>query len=87
MDSAALYTIRTQQQLASVMRSLRKQRGITQAELARRLGVSRQAITALEQRPETATFDRLMKVWAALGLEVSLRARGEEDARSSTLEW
>jgi len=54
---------------------LRNQRGLTQADLARQLGLTRQAVTTLESRPETATFERLMKVWAVLGLEVSLRAR------------
>ena len=64
--------------------SMRKQRGLTQAELARRLGITRQAVTALELRPETATFERLMKVWAVLGLEVSLRARA---VTADALEW
>ena len=74
MDSNA-YTIQTPGQLAPLLRALRKQRGLTQADLARRLGITRQAVTTLESRPETATFERLMKVWAVLGLEVSLRAR------------
>ena len=69
------YTIHTPQQLAPLLRALRKQRGLTQADLARQLGITRQAVTTLESRPETATFERLMKVWAVLGLEVSLRAR------------
>lgn len=69
------YTIHTPMQLAPLLRALRKQRGLTQADLARQLGVTRQAVTTLERRPETATFERLMKVWALLGLEVSLRER------------
>lgn len=74
MDTNA-YTILTPTQLAPLLRALRKQRGLTQADLARQLGITRQAVTTLERRPETATFERLMKVWALLGLEVSLRAR------------
>ena len=83
MDTNA-YTIQTPQQLAPLLRALRKQRGLTQAELARRLDITRQAVTALELRPETATFERLMKVWAVLGLEVSLRARA---VTADALEW
>ncbi|MEG3049119.1 MAG: helix-turn-helix domain-containing protein, partial [Thermomonas sp.] len=44
------YTIQTPQQLAPLLRALRKQRGLTQAELARQLGITRQAVTALELR-------------------------------------
>lgn len=66
------FVVRTPQQLSALMRAFRKSAGISQAELATRLGVSRQAVSALERAPESATFDRLMKVWAVLGLEVSL---------------
>ena len=42
-------------------------------QLAERLGISRQAITALEREPDAATFERWMRVWAELGLAVSLQ--------------
>ena len=67
------YTIRTAQQLGPLMRAFRKHAGLSQAQLAERLGISRQAITALEREPEAATFERLMRVWAELGLAVSLQ--------------
>lgn len=67
------FTVRTPQQLATLMRAFRKKAGLSQAEIASRLGVSRQAISALERDPESATFERLMKIWAVLGLEVSLQ--------------
>jgi len=80
------YPIHTPKQLAPLLRALRKQQGLTQAELARRLGITRQAVTALELRPETATFERLMKVWALLGLEVSLQTRASA-LPTDTPEW
>ncbi|MCW4456136.1 helix-turn-helix domain-containing protein [Flavobacterium sp. MXW15] len=86
MESAT-YTVRTPQQLAPLMRAFRKQAGLSQAQLAEQLGISRQAITALEREPEAATFERLMKVWAVLGLEVSLRHNGHDTAAATPLEW
>jgi len=80
------HTIRAAHQLAPLMRAFRKQAGISQAELAERLGISRQAITALERDPASATFERLMRVWSVLGLEVSLQP-ATHDAPPSSLEW
>lgn len=78
--------VRTPHQLGALMRAFRKQAGYSQAALAERLGVSRQAITALEREPEAATFERLMKVWAVLGLEVSLQ-RATPTAQPPEMEW
>lgn len=71
-----VHIVQTPSQLAPLLRALRRQRGMTQQDLASALGISRQAVTALEQRPEAATFERLMKVWAVLGLEVALQDKG-----------
>ncbi|WP_313244897.1 helix-turn-helix domain-containing protein [Stenotrophomonas rhizophila] len=78
--------VRTPHQLGALMRAFRKQAGYSQAALAERLGVSRQAITALEREPEAATFERLMKVWAVLGLEVSLQ-HATPTAQPPEMEW
>ncbi|MNM69306.1 Antitoxin HipB [compost metagenome] len=80
------HAIRAAHQLGPLMRAFRKQAGLSQAQLAERLGISRQAITALEREPEAATFERLMRVWAVLGLEVSLQPRSR-DTPSADLEW
>lgn len=80
------HTLRTAHQLGPVMRAFRRQAGLSQAQLGERLGISRQAITALEREPEAATFERLMRVWAELGLEVSLQPRGQETPDTG-LEW
>lgn len=70
------------------MRAYRLNAGLSQAALAARLGISRQAVTALEKAPEAATFERLMKVWALLGIEVSLQeAASVADKRITGLEW
>lgn len=81
-----LHTVRTAQQLAPLMRAFRRQAGLSQAELAKQLGISRQAVGALERDPASASFERLIRVWAVLGLEVSLQKRRAPD-NTSTLEW
>ena len=80
------HTVRTAQQLAPLMRAFRRQAGLSQAQLAEQLGISRQAVGALERDPASASFERLMRIWAVLGLEVSLQQRSPQENLSS-LEW
>ncbi|WP_231298703.1 helix-turn-helix transcriptional regulator [Stenotrophomonas sp. SXG-1] len=68
------------------MRAFRRQAGLSQAQLAEQLGISRQAVGALERDPASASFERLMRIWAVLGLEVSLQQRSPQENLSS-LEW
>ncbi len=80
------HTVRAAHQLGPLMRAFRKQAGLSQGQLGERLGISRQAITALEREPEAATFERLMRVWAELGVEVSLQPRSQ-DTPDTGMEW
>lgn len=85
---ATLTPIRTPQQLAPLMRAYRLKAGLSQAALAEQLGISRQAVTALERSPASATFERLMKVWALLGVDVCLQeVEQETSAAGQALEW
>ena len=47
---------------------LRTQRGLTQAELARKTGLHPLTISRLEGEPRQAEFDTLAKICAALGI-------------------
>lgn len=67
-------------QLGSILRALRKSRGLTQQDLARQLGITRQAVSLLEQRPEAATLERLMRVFTLLQIDVVLRPRAADAA-------
>lgn len=67
-------------QLGSILRALRKSRGLTQQDLARQLDITRQAVSLLEQRPEAATLERLMRVFTLLQVDVVLRPRAADAA-------
>lgn len=82
-----LYIVRTSQQLRPLLRALRKQAGLTQANVAGQLGVTRQAISELENRPESATFERLMKLCAVLGVEIALQPRATTPRSAQGSEW
>lgn len=67
--------IRTTGQLGPVLRSLRKARGWSQAELGRRVGLSQERISAIESRPEKVNLDTLLTLAMALDAEWSIGAR------------
>jgi len=71
-------------ELAERLRSLRLQRNITQAHLARQAGVSRPTLSALESRGR-GTVETLVRVMYSLGRERELDALLAPDP-PSTLE-
>lgn len=85
-EAVPLHIVRAPQQLGPLLRALRKQAGLTQADVAGQLGVTRQAVSELENRPESATFERLMKLCAVLGVEIALQPRAASRP-AQTSEW
>jgi HTH-type transcriptional regulator/antitoxin HipB len=67
------YPIRFSDQLKQQLRSLRKARGLTQAELGRRLGVTQARVAEIEAMPGAVGFDQLLKMLYALGTELIVR--------------
>ena len=65
-------------EFAAQVRTLRERSGISQVELARRMGTSQSAVARLEGGGTLPTLDTLERVAAALGAElvVELRAAG-----------
>jgi HTH-type transcriptional regulator / antitoxin HipB len=62
-------------QLSLHLKSLRKARNLTQAQLAKRLGVGQSRIADIERHPETVSSAQLLDLFAVLGVEVLLRLK------------
>lgn len=80
------YVIRHPPQLASLLKALRAQAGLSQAQVAARLGVSHQAVSALEKQPEKATVERLMRLLGVLQVALVLR-QGQDPSSDGSQEW
>ena len=72
------------QQAAELLVGRRKALGLSQAEVAARLGISQNRLSELETRPERLTCDRLLALAGVLGLELALGERKPVEAEG---EW
>lgn len=63
-------------QAAPLLRSARKRRGLSQTDLAGRLGLAQSRVSEMERNPGRMSLDQLLAVCALLGLEVVLQPRG-----------
>ena len=62
-----MYPVDTPQQLRAMLRSLRQSRGLTQAQLGERLGVTQKRIARIEAAPEVTGFDQIARMVTAMG--------------------
>jgi HTH-type transcriptional regulator/antitoxin HipB len=78
----------TPMQLGRMLQTARKARKLSQADVGARLDLSQKRISALELDPASITVDQLLKMCAALGLELALGPKGatRSDA-SAKAEW
>lgn len=73
------YIIRTPDQLSKLLSSFRKSSGLTQSDLALRMGVTQQTISASERNADAVSAARLMRLLNVLGVELVLRNKQEPD--------
>jgi HTH-type transcriptional regulator/antitoxin HipB len=66
------YPLRTAEQLSVLLQAFRKESGLTQSEVALRLGVTQQTYSTLERNAETVGVGRLLKLLGILGVELVL---------------
>lgn len=67
------YPLQLTSQLQQLLKSLRKSRQLTQAQLARRLGVVQSRVADIERDPGTVSVEQLMNVLAMLGAQLVVR--------------
>jgi HTH-type transcriptional regulator/antitoxin HipB len=71
------FPVRTEQQVSLLLKSFRKAKGMTQADLAGALGVTQQTASDLERNAASASVSRLMRMLAAVGVELVLRDKAD----------
>ena len=77
--------IRLPAQLGAMLRAVRMQQGITQADVAKQLDISVQAVSKLEANAGRASFDRVHRLCLLLGLELVLRPIANASQKTDTL--
>lgn len=78
------YPIALPDQLPAQLRSLRKARGLSQAELAQKLGVSQSRVAAIEHNPAAVSVGQLLRILGELEVELVLRDTAPAHAAQST---
>lgn len=71
-------------QLSLHLKSLRKSRKVTQADMARRLQITQERYSQIERNPELIATARLLEILAVLGVDVLLKLRPPEGAAPAT---
>ena len=67
-----IYPIKTLDQLPLFLKGFRKAKGLTQVDMAGRLGITQQGYAHLEANPASATLERLFIVLRLLDVEIGL---------------
>jgi HTH-type transcriptional regulator/antitoxin HipB len=70
--------ITTPRQVAEIIRGRRKARGITQHELATKVGISQARLSILEADPTSLPLDRLILLARLLDLDLIIRDKSDE---------
>lgn len=76
--------IRSPLDLGLVIRQQRRRLGLNQADLAKRVGVGRQWIVAMEQGKTGAELGLVLRTLAALDLALAVNGSGDVSARKSS---
>lgn len=75
IPTSAVQPLLTATQLGQLLRAARKQRGLTQAEVGARLGLSQNRVSHLEGHADELSVKQLLTWCAVVGLELSLAQR------------
>jgi len=73
------YLISTSGQLSQALRNVRKAHGLSQDGAGKLVGLLPKTISALENRPGSATIESLLKLLSALDLELVISPKKETD--------
>jgi HTH-type transcriptional regulator / antitoxin HipB len=69
------FHVKTPAQLQAALRGLRRAQGLNQSEFGRKVGLSQERISAIENHPERVTIDQLLTLLMAAGMELVIKPR------------
>ncbi len=72
------YPISTVAQLKAVLRALRKDQQLSQAELGQRIGVNQKRVARIEASPGVTSFDQIARITSALGARIVIQRDDHE---------
>jgi HTH-type transcriptional regulator/antitoxin HipB len=72
------FPVKTPAQLKVALRAARRARGLSQSEFGRKVGLSQERISAIENHPERVTIDQLLTLLMAAGMELVIKPRSPE---------
>jgi HTH-type transcriptional regulator / antitoxin HipB len=72
------YSVRSAADLGAAIRDARQAAGLTQQELARRVGISRTYLAQVEHGRTSRLLELLFDLLRVAGLELSVRRRGRQ---------
>lgn len=78
------YPLKTAEQLRQQLRSLRKARGLTQADLGSMIGVSQARVVEIEANPGAVSMQQILQVLQAMGVGLVIRD-AQADAAAEAL--
>lgn len=85
------YSIQTPDQLKHVLVGFRKSAGLTQEDLAMRLGVAQQTYSTSERNAANMSVTKLLSVLHALGVELVLQPKSSPESSAdsgvTTAQW
>jgi HTH-type transcriptional regulator/antitoxin HipB len=73
------YPVDTPLQLRAVLKSLRKSRGLTQAQLGAKLGLSQKRVAGIENNPQVTSIDQISRLVSLLGARLVVEELDRDD--------
>lgn len=75
MRSVTHFPVRSAEQLPALLKAFRATAGLTQDQVAKRLGVTQQTLSALERNAQKVSAERLIALLSILGAEVIIQTK------------
>lgn len=76
------YPVSTASQLKAVLRALRKDRQLSQADLGQRIGVNQKRVAKIEADPGVTSFDQIARIVSALGGRIVVQQESDTSTSS-----